>query len=93
MSTFSRIADWVYSLNPYALTCLVVVMGMLLLVLAGLSWLFIYGAMSGAGEGSPEEADDACAWCEPGDARGICPEHSAEMAEQAREISREEGKA
>lgn len=89
MNRLITAADWVASLNPFAIACLVVIVGLALLALAALSWLFIYGARSGAGEGDPEEIDDrcagsSCAWCHPGEARGICPAHAEQMKQEAR---------
>lgn len=89
------IADWMYALNRYQIAFLVVAVGVVLLALAALSWLFVYGAMSGAGEANPEEVeckDDICAWCYPEQphmkARGIRPHHQRVMVEQARECQR-----
>lgn len=59
MSTLNAIADWVFGLNPYALAALVVPVFLAAFALLSLfSWLFIYGAMSGAGETNDGEAEE-----------------------------------
>ena len=105
MQTLNQIADWVYSLNPYQLTALTVIVGSAMIgvgVVAAFLWL---AAASGAGEGNPEEAEtetradpqdaclrSVCAWCEPGKSRdgGICPDHAEEMKREAN-LTREYG--
>lgn len=84
-----EICDRVYHASPAELAVATLVFG--IGFGAGLAvayWIYAYlctDAECGAD-------DEECAWCERGEARGICPAHSAEMAEQAQEISREEGR-
>jgi hypothetical protein len=97
VSTLCAIADWVAALNPFAFACLVIAFAWVIWMLAAACWYFVLAARSGAGEANPEEVESethqpdavcvrsACAWCEPGTARGICPEHAADMRRQSEE--------
>lgn len=57
MSTLYALADWIFGLNPFALAGLVCALIVALMLLSGLAWLFIYGAMSGAGETNDGEVE------------------------------------
>lgn len=89
MSTLFAVADWVAALNPFALTALVCLLGLAMTALVLIAWSLLLAARSGAGEPHPEELAEpcessTCAWCHPGEARGICPAHAEQMKQEAR---------
>lgn len=57
MKTLDGIADFVSHLNPFALAALVCAFIFAGFCLVGLTWLFIYGARSGAGETNDGEIE------------------------------------